>query len=155
MAKLVAARKGKGVHNGQDKRNDWRTQKLATFPTTKYKKEGQLTDKREPQQLEPHNRQDGHENPPDGLDVQRQPEEPAVGGIDDLGAGLAALKHPLGLASGRVDLVPPTQADEAAPGNVFQVVKVGGEEEDGDDEDHDPVLRISLCCTLVEAVARR
>jgi hypothetical protein len=37
----------------------------------------------------------------------------------------------------RVDFVPPAQADEAAAGDVFEVVEVGGEEEDGDDEDED------------------
>lgn len=39
-----------------------------------------------------------------------------------------------------VDLVPPAQADEAAPGDVFEVVEIGGEEEDGDDEDHDHII---------------
>ena len=37
----------------------------------------------------------------------------------------------------RVDFVPPAQADEAPPSDVFQVVEVGGEEEDGDYEDQD------------------
>jgi hypothetical protein len=35
----------------------------------------------------------------------------------------------------RIDLVPPAQADKAAPGYVFYVVEIGGEEEDGDYED--------------------
>jgi hypothetical protein len=34
-----------------------------------------------------------------------------------------------------VHLIPPAQADQPAPGNVFEVVEVGGEQEDGDDED--------------------
>lgn len=97
-----------------------------------------LTDKRQPQELQPDERQDGHDDPQDGLDVQREPEEAAVGGVDDLCARVAALEHPLGLARGRVDLVPPAEADEAAAGDVLEVVEVGGEEEDGDDEDHDP-----------------
>jgi hypothetical protein len=37
----------------------------------------------------------------------------------------------------RVDLVPPSQAYEATTGNVFEVVEIGSEEEDGDDEDED------------------
>lgn len=36
-----------------------------------------------------------------------------------------------------VDLVPPAQPDEAPPGDVLQVVEIGGEEEHGEDEDED------------------
>jgi hypothetical protein len=43
------------------------------------------------------------------------------------------------LAGAGVDFVPPAQADEAAPGDVLKVVEVGGQEEDGDDEDEDEV----------------
>lgn len=43
------------------------------------------------------------------------------------------------VAGGRVDFVPPAQPDEAAAGDVFEVVEVGGEEEDSDDEDEDEV----------------
>lgn len=39
-----------------------------------------------------------------------------------------------------VDLVPPAQAHEPAARNVLEVVEVAGEEEDGDDEDHDTVV---------------
>lgn len=40
--------------------------------------------------------------------------------------------------SGRgVDFVPPTQADEAAAGDVFEVVEIEGEEEEGEYEDKD------------------
>lgn len=46
----------------------------------------------------------------------------------------------MGVPSRRVDFVPPAEADQAAAGDVFEVVKVGGEEEDGDDEDHDEVF---------------
>ena len=38
-----------------------------------------------------------------------------------------------------VDLVPPAQAYEAAAGDVLEVVEVGGEQQDGDDEDEDEV----------------
>ena len=40
---------------------------------------------------------------------------------------------------GGVDFVPPSQTDEAAAGDVFQVVEVDGEEEEGQDEDEDEV----------------
>lgn len=97
-----------------------------------------LTNKGQPQKLQPHNGQDGQQNPQQGLHVQRQPEEPAVRGVDNLCAGLARLKDPFGLAGLGVDFVPPPEADEAPAGNVLEVVEVCGEEEDGDDEDHDP-----------------
>ena len=38
-----------------------------------------------------------------------------------------------------VDFVPPAQAYEAAAGDVFEVVEVGREQEDGDDEDEDEI----------------
>lgn len=88
--------------------------------------------------MQPHEREDGEQDPEDGLDVEREPEEAAVGRVDRLGAGLAALKDPLRVARLHVHLVPPPQSHESTAGNVLEVVKVGGEEEDGDDEDHDP-----------------
>jgi len=39
-----------------------------------------------------------------------------------------------------VDLVPPAEAYEAAAGDVLEVVEVGGQKEDGDDEDEDEVF---------------
>lgn len=99
----------------------------------------ELTNKRQPDEHEAHERQYCQRDPQQRLDVVGQPEEAAVGGVDDLGAGLAALKHPLGVARGRVDLVPPAQPDQPAAGDVFQVVEVAREEEDGDDEDEDAV----------------
>lgn len=113
------------------------------------------TDERQPQELEADNGEDGQEDPEDGLDVQAEPEEARVGGVDDLGSRLAALKHPLGVARGRVDLVPPAEADEAAARNVLEVVKVGGEEEDGDDEDHDPAQVVSKSGVALGGRARR
>ena len=37
----------------------------------------------------------------------------------------------------RINFVPPPQPHEPPPGDVFQVVKVGSENEHGDDEDED------------------
>lgn len=34
-----------------------------------------------------------------------------------------------------VDFVPPPQPDEAPPGDIFQVIEIGGEQKDGDDKD--------------------
>ena len=36
-----------------------------------------------------------------------------------------------------IDFVPPAETNETPAGDVFEVVEVGGEEEDGDDEDED------------------
>lgn len=99
-----------------------------------------LTNKRQPDELEPDQGQDGQGDPEQGLGVHGEPEEAAVGGVDDLGAGLAALKDPVAVARGRVDLVPPAQADEAPPRDVLEVVEVGREQEDRDDENHDQVV---------------
>lgn len=44
----------------------------------------------------------------------------------------------MAVAGLRVDLVPPAQADEATAGNVLEVVEVGGQQEDGENEDEDP-----------------
>lgn len=100
-----------------------------------------LTDKRQPDKLEPDNSQDGEGDPGDGLGVQGEPEEAGVGGVDDLGAGLAALEDPLAVARGAVDLVPPAQAHEPAAGDVLEVVEVGREQQDRDDEDEHHVVR--------------
>ena len=40
---------------------------------------------------------------------------------------------------GGIDFVPPAQADEAAAGDVFEVVEVGGEEEHSYYKDEDAV----------------
>lgn len=96
------------------------------------------TDEGQPQELQAHQGQDGHGDPEDGLDVEGEPEEARVGRVDDARARVATLKDPLRVARLRVHLVPPAQADEAPPGNILEVVEVGGQEEDGDDEDHDP-----------------
>lgn len=96
-----------------------------------------LTHERQPNEHKPHQGQNRQRDPEQGLDVVGQPEEAAVGGVDLLGAGLAALEHPLGVARRRVHLVPPAQAHEAPAGDVLEVIEVGGEEEDRDDEDED------------------
>lgn len=73
------------------------------------------------------------------MHIQRHPKEPTIRRIDLLRARLRALKDPLRIARRRIDLVPPAQPHEAAPSDVFQVVEVGGQEEDGQDEDEDAV----------------
>lgn len=43
---------------------------------------------------------------------------------------------------GGIDFVPPAQADEAAAGDVFEVVEVGGEEEHSYYKDEDAVTGV-------------
>lgn len=43
------------------------------------------------------------------------------------------------VARRRVHFVPPSESHESSAGDVFEVVEVGCEEEDGDDEDQDEV----------------
>ncbi|RDW94215.1 Zn(II)2Cys6 transcription factor [Aspergillus mulundensis] len=69
--------------------------------------------------------------------VITKPEEALVRGGDSPAPGLRALKDPVRVAGGGVDFVPPAQADEAAAGDVLEVVEVCGEEEEGEDEDED------------------
>jgi antitoxin (DNA-binding transcriptional repressor) of toxin-antitoxin stability system len=100
----------------------------------------QLTDKRQPLEPDIDDGDEGEGEPQRGLRVQRQPEEAGVGRVDDLGAGLAALEDPLAVARREVDLVPPPQPYEPAPCDVLEVVEVGGEQQDRDDEDEHQVL---------------
>lgn len=129
LAKLVAAGEGERVCDckGEGDRNE-----------------------RQPDKLEPDHGQHSQGYPQQRLDVDGEPEEAAVGRVDDArgpGAGEvvcvvggAALEDPVAVACLGVDLVPPAQADEAPAGDVFEVVEVGGEEEDCYDEDHDHVV---------------
>ncbi len=65
------------------------------------------TNQGQPDELEPEHGQDGQPYPQQRLDVDGEPEEAAVGGVDGPRAGLAALKDPCAVACLRVHLVPP------------------------------------------------
>lgn len=149
LAELVAPGERKGVCDGQGQCNSYHHDAVSLhtvpFPPslrgTKWAPCAKLTNKRQPDEHEAHEGQYCQRDPQQRLDVVGKPEEAAVRGVDGLGPRLAALKHPLGVARGRVDLVPPAQPDEPAASYVFQVVEVAREEEDGDDEDEDAVFR--------------
>ena len=96
------------------------------------------TNQGQPYKAQADDDQQGQGNPQQRLDVDGKPEEATVGGVDLLGAGLARLEDPVAVARGRVDLVPPPQPDEAAAGDILEVVEVGREQKNRDDEDHDP-----------------
>jgi hypothetical protein len=64
------------------------------------------------------------------MQIHRHPEKPTISRINDFGTGLRTLENPLRRARLGIDFVPPAQTDQAAPSYVFQVVEVGGEEED-------------------------
>lgn len=44
------------------------------------------------------------------------------------------------IPTGRVYFVPPSESHEAPPSNVFEIVKIRGEKEDGEDEYEDARL---------------
>ena len=98
-----------------------------------------LTNKRQPNKLQTDQRQNCKQNPQHGLRIQRNPEEALVRRIHLPRLRVRRLKHPPPVARLRVDFVPPAQPDESAAGNVLQIVEVDGEQQDGDDEDHDKV----------------
>ena len=98
-----------------------------------------LTNQRQTDKFELDDGNDGQCDPQGWLDVQTQPEKALVGRADLTSLGISALKDPTAVARGLVDLVPPPQSHQSAPGNVLQVVEVGGKEDDGDDEDKDTV----------------
>lgn len=101
---------------------------------------GGLTNERQPHKFKTDESEDGEGDPEDGLGVDGEPEEAAVGGVDGARRRVAALEHPAAVARRRVHLVPPAQAHEPATGDVLEVVEVGGEKQDGDDEDHHHVV---------------
>jgi hypothetical protein len=46
------------------------------------------------------------------------------------------------VAGGCVDLIPPAQTNESPAGNVLQVVEVGREKQEGQDEDEDAGVEV-------------
>lgn len=117
-----------------------------SFPPPKARHiDRRLTDKRQPVVFEPDDRQHRQSHPQRRLAVQREPEEAPVGRVHEPPAGLVrlrgALEHPVRFSRNLVDLVPPPQSHETAPGDVLEVVEVRGEGEDGEHEDEDQVVR--------------
>jgi hypothetical protein len=158
MAELVASRKSKRIRDGEDERNNCQPVSLAysaiPVPTL------QLTNQRQPNELEPNQRKDGQDNPEHRLCIQGQPEEALVCCILLPALWVRRLKHPAPIARGAVHLVPPAQSDQAPSSDVLEVVEVDGEEQDGDDEDEDKVGGEELqaeevnkegCCAFVES----
>lgn len=98
------------------------------------------TDRHQPDQvLQPHEREDGQGNPQRRDNVHAQPEEALVSPVLRARGLGRRLKDPVAVARRGVDFVPPSQADQAAAGDVLEVVKVDREEQEGQDEDEDEV----------------
>lgn len=49
----------------------------------------------------------------------------------------------MAFAGGRIDFIPPAQAHQTASSNVLEVVKVDGEEDQGENEDKDAVVKVN------------
>jgi hypothetical protein len=143
MAKLIAPRKSQRIRNRKHERNDYTGTALALFPFPNPPAlptpRAVLTNKRQPNKLQANQRQHSEQHPQHGLRVQRDPEEALIRRIQLPRLRVRALEHPPPIPCCGVDFVPPPQADESPPGDVLEVVEVHGEEEDGDDEDHDEV----------------
>jgi hypothetical protein len=137
LAELVASRKSKRIRDGEDERNNCQRVSLtySTIPLPTL----QLTNQRQPNELEPNQRKDGQDNPEHRLRIQSQPKEALVCRILLPALWIRRLKHPAPITRGAINLVPPAQSDQAPSSNVLEVVEVDGEEQDGDDEDEDEV----------------
>jgi hypothetical protein len=84
-----------------------------------------LTHNNQPDRIQqPDQGQRSQRHPERRRDVHAQPEEALVGRIDDAGPGLRGLEHPVRIARRGVDLVPPAQANQAAAGDVLQIVEI-------------------------------
>lgn len=66
-----------------------------------------LTNQTQPNKAQPDDGENGQPNPARRRNVQCQPKEALVGGIDLPRLGLGRLKHPVAVAGRGIDLVPP------------------------------------------------
>lgn len=143
LAELVASRERECVGDSEDKGNDCSHVSIIN-PRRLPRPCAQLTDQRQPDELEFDNCNNGQSHPECRLRIQREPEEPLVRRADQLSAWLIglrrALEDPVRVARGSVNLVPPSQSYKSSASDVFEVVEVGCEQQDGDDEDEDEVL---------------
>lgn len=120
------------------------------------KTSGPLTNASQPNHtVQPNNSQNSQSNPQRRSHIETQPEETLVCCGDGAGVRVRGLKNPVRVAGGGVDFVPPAQTDKAAAGDVLEVVKVRGEEEQGEDEDQDAVFMVRSCRNDWVACARR
>lgn len=69
--------------------------------------------------------------------VECKLEELVVGGVDSFGVWFVVFKYLFWFVSLWVDFVLLVKVYEVMVSDVFEVVEVGCEEEDGDDEDYD------------------
>lgn len=143
LAELVASRECKRVGDSEDKGNDCSHVSMNN-PRRWARPFAQLTDQRQPDELKFDNRDNGQSHPECRLRIQREPEESLVRRANHLSARLIglrrALEDPVRVARGCIDLVPPSQSHKSSASDVFEVVEVGCEQQDGDDEDEDEVL---------------
>ena len=102
-----------------------------------------LTNKRQPNELQPDHRDNRQCHPQRRLTIQREPKEPLIRSIHQFPTRLIRLRRgfedPVAVSRRRVDFIPPAQPHKPPSRDVLEVVEVAGEEEDGDDEDEDEV----------------
>ena len=97
---------------------------------------GQHTDQTQPDHIrESKYGNNGKPNPQRWGGVHAQPEESFVRRVHSTSIWVGAFEHPLRFAIGRVDLIPPTQTNQSAAGDVLEVVEVDREEDESEDKD--------------------
>lgn len=111
LAKLVTSRESESVRDGKGKSNscDPVSAHSSRHLTTR---NGQHTDQRQPKEMDSDNRDNGQSHPKTWLRVQCEPKETLVGRSDHFSTRLiglrSALKHPMRIAAGGIDFVPPS-----------------------------------------------
>lgn len=94
-----------------------------------------LTNETQPDDTDqPHNSQNSQSHPQSRCQIQAQPEEPLVRSGDGADIGVGGFKDPVGVTGSCVDFIPPAETNKSTPSNVLEVIKVGREEEEGQDE---------------------
>lgn len=99
-----------------------------------------LTHKRQPNELQPEQGHDRKYDPNHGLHIQRHPKESLISSILFPRIWIRAFKNPAPISCTCVHFIPPAQSNEAPTSDVLQVIEVHGEQEHGDDEDHDETV---------------
>jgi hypothetical protein len=90
--------------------------------------------------MQSENRNKTQYNPTNRLRIQRQPEEPLIRSIDMSSLWIRRLKHPVAISRGSIDFIPPTQAHQSSPSNVFEIVEIDGQQDYRDNEDEDVIF---------------
>lgn len=103
-----------------------------------------LTNQCQPDRLQFSDGYDCQSHPQRRLAVECQPKESLVRCTNQSSARLIGLRctleDPVGVACLTIYFIPPAKTDQAPSSYILQVIEVGCEEQDSDDEDEDEVF---------------